>query len=261
MRRALNLLRRAVHYRHDAFQEGLHAAGFTTVSTLPDPKKGDLLLIWNRYGAFHETALHFERVGATVLVAENGILGNDWLGRNWYSLALEYPAIAGGSFNPSGPERWELFKSLTPLAASLKEWNVNGQELIILEQRGIGSAKTASPPNWAESIKARFGGRIRRHPGTGAIVPPLEEDLKNAKAVITWASAAAIQALYLGVPVWYRHENFVGAKCARHIAEFDKVGLLTDSHKRQEMFEDISWAIWQLDEIRSGYPIARLVGA
>ena len=64
MARALNLLRSSLHYRRDCFDQGLRKAGFKLVPAIPDPKPGDLLVIWNRYGGWHDNALHFERRAA-----------------------------------------------------------------------------------------------------------------------------------------------------------------------------------------------------
>lgn len=252
MPRALNLLRQAVHYRHDAFSAGLQAAGLTLVPSLPDPRPGDVLLLWNRYGGQHEQADAFERAGATALVAENCFFGNDWRGDRWYSLARSQPAMVGGDFRPGGPARWDSW--LHPL----HPWR-GGDTALVLAQRGIGNPNTASPLRWAEHVAARFGARVRPHPGTDTKARPLEEDLHGVSSVITWASAAAVQALALGVAVWYRHPGFIMAGAGRELSEFAQRSPRQDDTARLDAFRRAAWAIWTLDEVRSGEPIRRLL--
>lgn len=250
MHRALNLLRQAPHYRRDAFDAGLRAAGFDVVTDLRDPRPGDLLLTWNSYAGFGETGRAFAQRGATWLVAENAPLGNGWRGGSWYSLAIGAVALTGGDFRPGGPERWDGW------GVDLAPWRT-GDETVILAQRGIGAPGVRSPDRWAEQVRGRVGGRIREHPGTGPALP-LADDLQRAREVITWSSAAAVQALLLGVPVWHAHPHFVCAGAARPLAQFGKADPLRDDAERMEAFRRLAWAMWTLEEITTGEPIARL---
>lgn len=250
MPRALNLLRRSLHYRREAFDGGLKAAGFDLVETLPNPQPDDVLLIWNRYAGYGDQADHFERCGARVLVAENCPLGNDLHGGS-YSLALRHVALTGGEINDGGPARWDAW------GINLAPYRTGGTETVILAQRGIGHDGIASPPNWAELTQARHGGRIRKHPGTGRAVP-LWQDLENAREVITWSSAAALQAMALGVPVAYAHPLFIGWRASRWIFAFEKEPV-RDEAARLNVFRRLAWAIWSLDEIRSGYAVRQVL--
>lgn len=250
MPRALNLLRQAPHYRRDAFDAGLRAAGFDVVNDLRDPGPGDLVLTWNAYGGFGDTGALFERRGATWLVAENAPLGNEWRGQRWYSLAVGAVALTGGEFRPGGAERWDAW------GVEVAPWRTEG-ETVILAQRGIGAPGARSPDHWAEAVRARIGGRIREHPGTAPALP-LADDLARAGEVITWSSAAAVQALLLGVSVWHAHPRFVCAGAARQLAEHGKAPPLRDDAARLQAFRRLAWAMWNLDEITSGAPIARL---
>lgn len=246
MPRALNLLRASLHYRRDAFSDGLRAAGFELVDSLSKPGPGDVLLIWNRYGGAAEQAWHFERNGAAVLVAENSPLGDMLLGRH-YSLARSHVAMTGGAIPDGGPARWDS------MGVSLAPWRTGGAETVILGQRSIGHPDVASPRGWAETVQRKIGGQIRQHPGTGPAVP-LADDLRNAGAVVTWSSAAAVQALALGVPVWHAHPAFIGAAAARPLAEWGKDARRDDA-ARLAAFRRLAWAIWTLDEIRAGEAI------
>lgn len=238
--RALCLIREQPHYRHHAFMRGLKAAGYNTVGTLPDPKKGDVLVIWNRYGGFDEMARQFERAGATVIVAENGYLGVDFNGKRWYALAKTHHNGAG-LWNVGGPERWDS------LGVDIKPYREGGSEVVILPQRGIGPEGVAMPPHWLDKVKEQ--GRVRPHPGMNKCVP-LEDDLKDAKAVITWGSGAALKALLLGIPVFYAMRGWIGAGGATklELANFTE----PQRPERLAMFRRLAWAMWTVEEIESG---------
>lgn len=236
MRRALCLIREAVHYRREAFLAGLKAAEFEVVKSIPKPRPGDVLVIWNRYGASAQDAVRFETVGATVLVAENASWGNGFLGERWYSLWRGRHNTAG-TFPVGGPERWDA------LGVELAPWRPAGGEVIGLPQRGIGPVGTAMPRNWVPP----GCDRIRQHPGTRECVP-LEKDLARASKVVTWGSGAAIKALMLGIRV----ESHMPRWCGEQ---------QNDDASRLAMFRRLAWAQWTLAEITSGEPFRRLLDA
>lgn len=251
MPRALNCLRASPHYRRDAFTRGLQAAGFDVVQSLPRPSAGDVLLCWNRYGAMEEQAAHFERQGAVVLVVENCPFGNDWRPGVWYSLARGQVAMAGGEFAPAGPERWDSWD------VPVLPWQEG--EAIVLGQRSIGNSGTASPPGWAERMQRAHGGRVRPHPGNEPAKVPLAVDLRKAGEVLTWCSAAAMQALLLGVAVWHSHHGFLAAPAARPLSQRGGIAPLRSDDARLRAMRRAAWAIWSLAEIESGTPIRRLL--
>lgn len=247
MRRAVNLLRSAPHYRREAFSQGLLACGYRLADQVQDPRPGDVLLIWNRYGGWHETARSWESRGATVLVAENCPLGNDWRSGHWYSLAKSNPALVGGVFAVHGPDRWDGWhETLHPVRET--------GETLILGQRGIGHEDTASPKDWAERTRAKVGGRIRQHPGTRTDVKPLQDDLAGVLRVYTWASSAAVRAMLLGVRVRYEHPAFVMRSAAAEISSS-----IDAPDNRLAAFRDLAWCMWELNEIRSGQAISSVL--
>lgn len=256
MPRALNRLRPSLHYRRDAFNAGLTSAGFSVVEHLPDPKPGDALLVWNLYGGYYEQAQHFKACGAHVIVTENGWLGKHWLDMEWFTLCLDHHAGAG-RWPDGGPSRWDSF------GAALAPWRTGVGETVILGQRGIGEYGYASPHNWAERTRARIKtGRIRAHPGNLACspkMPSLEEDLAAATDVVTWASGAGLVALMMGIPVWNDLPQWIGASACHHVADFKPGQGKRDDHARLQMFRRLAWAMWTLDELRTGEPIKRLL--
>lgn len=250
MPRALCSLSDGPNYRKADFVAGLQACGFEVVANLPKPERRDLVLVWNRHGANNARAQAFEAVGATVLVAENGYLGKNWMGRKWFALARGHHAGAG-DWKPAGPQRWDSW------GVEFAPWR-EGTETVILAQRGIGEPGVASPAGWADRVQARIGGRIRRHPGEKAPTKPLADDLSEARCVVTWHSAGALQALLLGVPVFYDFPQWIGAGAARPLAEFKEGPLHGD---RLGAFRRLAWAMWTAEEIADGQAFRHLLGA
>lgn len=250
--RALCLLREDSGYRKDAFCRGLAACGYAVAPNIRVPRQDDVLVIWNRYGYFADRARQFESAGARVVVVENGYLGKSWRGETWFSMALGHHAGAG-EWLPDGPRRWDS------LGVELASFREGGEEVLVLGQRGIGEPGIASPRGWESEAKRRTGGRVRIHPATRDKAPPLEEDLANARACVTWASAAALHALMLGVPVFYGFAQWIGAGAALPLSQWPTEPK-RDEAARLAMFQRLAWSIWRLPEIESGAAFAHVLG-
>lgn len=231
------------NYRRDVFLSGLKAAGYEAKRRVDHPKEGDILLIWNRRAQDEAEAKRFERTGGRVLVAENGYLGKDWHGQKWFSLAIGHHAGAG-KWPQGGPERWASW------SVDLHDWKTEG-ETLILAQRGIGEPGIASPRGWAQEVQQRIGGRIRKHPGIMQTEISLEDDLRSVGPVVTWHSGAAIQAMILGHPVWYGFPLWIMARAAQPTRLWGKKSW-TNDEDRLRALENMAWAMWSSEEIRSG---------
>jgi hypothetical protein len=203
-----------------------------------NPQAGDVLVTWNRVGIGQHSASVFEKAGLPVIVTENAAWGNDFAGGRWHTLARNRHNTAG-MFPIGDDSRWDS------LGINLAEWRTGG-ETVILPQRGIGSPPTAMPARWVDKAQQRHKGRIRAHPGVRDCVP-IETDLADCSHVVTWGSGAAIKALLMGIPVTSYMPDWIG--------EQDN----TDAG-RLAMFRRLAWAQWQLSEIESGEPFARLIG-
>lgn len=241
--RAQCLLPEGPNYRREAFLAGLDAAGFELLPLVDRPDPGDVLVIWNRGIQKEAEARRFEAAGARVLVVENGYFGKEWLGRKWFSMAWGHHAGAG-AWPVGGPERWDSW------GVDLKPWRT-GSETLILAQRGIGEPGIASPAGWAESVQRRIGGRIRRHPGRFPPAVTLADDLRGVGSVVTWHSGGALQALLLGVPVWYGFKRWIGAEACRPLSEFGSEPKRDDA-ARLAMLRRLAWALWDVSEIENG---------
>lgn len=238
MRAWLNL-RYAMTSRRAAFEKGLARLGYKIDHGVPHGDFGpnDIFVTWNRIGLGDREAKRFEKRCQPVIVAENAAWGNEFLGGKWHTLARNRHNTAG-CFDVGGPERWDA------LGFVLEPFRTTG-ETVILPQRGIGSPPTSMPTGWPKKALAKYGGRVRAHPGRMRS-KPLEQDLANCGRVITWGSGAAVKALMMGIPV---------------ISEMPKWIAKQDNTEagRLDMFRRIAWAQWELDEIATGEPFARLL--
>ena len=253
MPRVLNTLRRALHYRRECFDLGLQEAGFTVVDYLSDPGPEDVLVIWNRYGGYHEQAARFERMGALVIVVENGYLGKSWRGGEWFSIALWHHAGAGVWGN-AGPHRWDSW------GVDLKPWRPRSEDILIFGQRGIGEPGVRCPDGWAEYAVRRTSGRIRKHPGSFPGGLSLQEDLRSVSQAVTWNSSAALIALAEGVSIWCDWPSWIGYSSCSPLADFEVSEPCVDDDKRLAMFRRLAWSLWDLSEVRRGDPFVHLKG-
>jgi hypothetical protein len=134
---------------------------------------------------------------------------------------------------------------------------MDGREIVVLATRGMGSERVREPDQWSRRIAAEIGRRsgrpvrLRPHPGPQGTVPriPLDEDLADAYAAVTWASSAGLKALAMGVPVFHGLSGWIGAAASRLVAG-DMENRFTGD--RDPVFHQVAAAMWTLPEIDSG---------
>lgn len=255
------LIRHEPQYRRASFERGLRACGYQ-IGGNPrgQPAPDDVLVIWNRYAYYNACAEQFERVGARVIVAENGPLGRDWRGEPWYAITETNP-LAGGTW-PDGPaERWDSMNVM------IRQWRTGGPEILILAQRGIGPNGVRQPDGWHrwaydELAALGLNVRIREHPGERPQPIPLEQDLERAARVVTWASGAAFKALLMGVPVFYGYDKWVGRDAALPLSSLlQHPATPMQWPDRLPTFRRLAWSMWRTHEIETGLPFRRLLGS
>lgn len=249
------MLPTGLHYRRDATETGVRAAGLQLVNR-PRPGRGNVLVTWNRYPAHAGVARSYEANGGRVLVMENGYLGQDEAGHQFYAMALGHH-LGAGEWHVGEPGRWRGQR------IKLQPWRPDpgpqGHVLVLL-QRGIGEAGVTMPSSWPKDLMARLKRETRRpivvraHPGKER--PPLDPDLKGCWAAVTWASGAGLKAIAAGVPVFHELKSWVGAPAA-------KFGIGEIEHPftgdREPMLDRLSWAQWSLEEIARGEPFKWLL--
>lgn len=258
MRCAYNLTRREVHYRHEAFSAGLRAAGYEVRRETPvAAKPGDVLLIWNRYGQYHDIASRFERQGGTVVVAENGYIGKDEHGQQRY-------ALARSAHNGAG--EWECGEAnrFAELGIELQPWRADGGHVLVCPNRSFGMPGMIMPCDWARDVANRLKKltgreiRVRPHPGNVPAKRPLADDLKGAWAVVIWGSSVGVQALVGGIPVICESPYWICKEAAGALNEIDALGTKPD---RLSALNRMAWAQWTLAEIESGKAFDHLLRA
>lgn len=251
---ALCTIRKEPHYRRGAFDEGLKRAGYKLVDRGRPESKADLLVIWNRQGAQEATANTWEACGGTVLVCENGYIGRDDQGRQFYAMAAH--GHNGSGWFPVGAE-----DRFSALGIDLAPWRTDGYELIC-GQRGIGSKEMASPRGWETKIGNRIRAtakvvKVRKHPGHEPPKTTLEQDLAGAKRCVIWSSSSGVKALTMGVPVVYDAPHWICAQGATRWPSGFDVPLLDDAARLAAM-RFMAWGQRSVAEIETGEPFVTM---
>jgi len=247
------LFRESVYYRKIEFLNGLRRHGFQVSDRhLRHPQPGDVLLLWNRPRPYEHVAAAYESAGATVIVAENGYLGQPEGGGKYYALALDRHNGAGRWYAGDRP-RYEVKED---------PWRKKGNHILVLPQRGIGSPGVRMPSAWTQQTMKRLEQltdrpiRLRPHPGHKKLDPA--PDLVNCHAAVTWGSGAGIKAIRAGIPVFFDFEKWIGASGAARLGADLEACNMPD---RTELWRRITWAQWSIDEISSGEAFDGLLNA
>ena len=259
--KACLLIRTMPWYRRNSFAAGLTAVGYEVTDKL-EPHRENIVVMWNRYGHYDHIAKQYELAGGKVVIAENGYLGREWIGANWYAISQNFHNGGGWFYSedvntPNSKSRWNSF------GVEVSPWSKGGSEIVILETRSIGPVGIAEPRGWSETLceklksKISMPIRIRKHPGERSCTPLLD-DLRNAWAVITWGSGGALKALLAGIPVFYGFPKWIGAGAGELITgqtDFTNRPL----RARLPVFQKLAWGMWRTGEIEKGDPFKWLL--
>jgi len=245
-------------HKRDAIVEGFDALGYKQVHH-PQFLIGDdvLYVTWNLHGKLDQTS-KIIAMGGTVIVCENPYIKTDLDGKEYLAMAVN--GHNGSGLTPQGEE-----DRLSKLGVSLEPWRDGGDHILVIGQRGIGSPTMKSPPRWGELttevLEQSQDLPIVHRPHPGRVQQqsqePLEIQLDRAACIVMWASNCATPALLKGIPVFYNAPNCVLQKSCRHGLMVDKP--IKSDVARQQAFWDLSYAQWNLDEIRSGEAFTRLI--
>ena len=111
--------------RWNSFKQGLTAAGFEIRESEFAATPDDALVIWNRMRRDNALADRFHKIGAKIIIAENGYIGN------FLALARTYHNGAGQWPQGDGTDRW------ASMNISLMPWRGRGETILLLPQRGF----------------------------------------------------------------------------------------------------------------------------
>lgn len=248
MKVASVLLKQQPTYRHHCFVTGLKAVGYSVIYRAQHkPNPGDVLVVWNRHQFQEKVIADYEKAGGIVLIAENGYIGSTKaIARSFHNGA--------GTWYQGEEDRW------AKLGIELAPWREDGDHILVLPQRGMGSPGVAMPRNWLASVLLHLSNvtkrpvRVRKHPGQNQCIS-LEDDLKGAWAAVTWGSGAGIKSIVAGVPVFHTMGKWIGASAATTNLSDIENPYLGD---RLPMLQRLAWAQWTLPEIESGEPFRAL---
>lgn len=234
-------------YRRSAFTDGLKRLGYTIIHRQnPDPRdrpksRDDLIVIWNKKRGHDEMMAHqWEKLGGTVIIAENGYLQQT--DKTYYALATH--GHNGSGWSPVGAD-----DRFGKLGFAIKPPRDGGEYILVRDQRGIGSALMAGPPGWGQKMvevlkrHAPFPVRLMAHPGDKG---KLEKDLAamaGARSVVIWSSAIGVRALVEGIPVQHFAPHWICETWAKD---------------REAALQRMAHAQWHFDEIATGEPFARM---
>jgi hypothetical protein len=250
-------IRAEPHYRREAFERGLQRAGYLVLRTGSPKGPQDLLVQWNRKPSDEQNAARWERDGGTVLVCENGYIGQDSEGRQLYAISCGQHNGAG--WFPVGNE-----DRFSALGIELEPWRTPDPsgDVLICAQRGIGSRLMASPANWQFDAMRKLSGasprkcRVRQHPGNHAPTKSLADDLQGVWACAIWSSSSGVKALTMGVPVLYDAPHWIAYACARRLADVERP--IRDDEARKLAMHHVAHGQWSVAEIETGEPFARI---
>ena len=116
-----------IHYRRDAFEQGLGGLGYEPTRQ-PEPKKGNVLVLWNRYARDEQIARAYEKAGGHVLITENAWLGPEEKDKHLFALCRGHHNGAG-TWHVGEQKRFDW---------PVKPWRKDGDYILVLPQRGMG---------------------------------------------------------------------------------------------------------------------------
>jgi hypothetical protein len=240
------LVRKEPYYRREALESGFKRIGFTHVRA-GQPATGNVLVVWGRKPQDEPMCAAYERAGGTVVVMENGYLQR--VDKSMYALSV-------GQHHSGGPVGAE--DRFSKLGFEVKPWrHTPGGRVVVCAQRGIGSASMASPPLWAENFAKKIkGAYVRNHPGNHPPKVPLTADLVGAACCAVWSSNAGVLALVEGYPVVYAAPHWIceaGGTRGWNNPGYGDASRVAALHR-------MSWSQWHHEEIKTGEPLARLLG-
>lgn len=248
------MVRTKPEYRSEAFVAGAAKLGYTPLLTSEPPKTlnpGDLLITWNAHGRMRPAIDVARRDGATHVLVENGYVGKDDAGVQYYAMAFN-GHCGSGQWRVGGPERWEA------LDTPIKPWAPPGDHVLVCDQRGLGSDLMRSPDAFGDTtfrqLKKYTERRIvvRKHPGRHRPQYTLEQQMENAWAVVVWSSNVATVALLQGIPVFGCAPYIITEGAVQRGLEDLEFPIRPEDPARLTTMQQLAWAQWSVAEIANG---------
>lgn len=197
--------------------------------------------------------------GADYLVMERSYFLN-----RFTHLSLGFNGLNGYAdfMNQGMPDdRWKKFEAK---GVCLNDWKEPGSgKFILIAGQVPGDASHAGLVNieeWYKKSQIRlqmlsdFPVKFRPHPlaltpSRRQLLVPLAQDLYEAEAVVTFNSNTSVDAIFAGTPVICVNEGCMAWDVAQHSVEDINRLIRPD---RQQWVNDLSYAQWDIDEIKAG---------
>ena len=152
------------------------------------------------------------------------------------------------------------YERLNALGITVKPWTRTGRHVLVVMQSPHFMREVAAYPGGAEGWQNDTLWALKKHTDRLIVVRhwsrdkaerarTLQDDLKNAWALVTHASAAANEAVLAGVPV------FITGPCAAlpmGLSQLEQIESPRRPDGREEWAAGLAARQWTLDEFRSG---------
>lgn len=200
-----------------------------------------------------------EKHGGRVIVLETGYVDRGDGPNNYY--AAGWDGLNGrADFRNvgSGPERWEL------LGRPLRPWREGGDLIVVCGQVPWDAAcQHHDHLGWCQATVARLARGVypvvfRPHPLAPGVnygvrceisTRPLEEDLAEARCVVTFNSNCAVDAVIAGVPAISMDVGSMAYAVTGH--DLDYVNNIT-TYDRTAWANSLAYTQWTIEEMRRG---------
>jgi hypothetical protein len=169
--------------------------------------------------------------------------------------------FARDGFQPTGlqPPDWERYKAQ---AIEVRPWTTGGH-IVVVEQSEHFLRLSGGGAGWLDRTVAELQRhtdrplRIRRwNRAKDKAAKSLRIDLKGAHALVTWASAAAVEALLAGVPVYVMGQSAAQPMASGPLSAIEKP---LRPEGREAWAAGLANSHWTLSELREGMAWRRLI--
>ena len=216
---------------------------------------------WRR-GLKPGPAFFYGVVGETKPIFEKARERGDWFycDNSYFDRGRQaYFRVTRNAFQVSKVARGD-FKRMESIGVKVKPWRQNGEHIVVCEQSAAFMELSGFGPNWTNGVVDILSTYTQReirvrswNRDKGKMSATLRADLVNAWALVTHMSAAANEALLLGVPV------FVTGECAARpmasgvsLEELRYIDHPPLHDGRDEWAAYLATQQWTPDEMRSG---------
>ena len=208
----------------------------------PEYKGGDAV-VWGLIRGAPELIQKIKKSGHNYWHMDNGYFGRNRLFRitknaNQRTDLIDRPAL-----------RWERIRDL--FGITIAPWQKGGGKIIVAQStEHLYKFMGTDINTWTNTVVST----LKKHTDREIVVrpkntsPPIENALQNCHALVTHTSAAALDALRAGVPVFT-----TGECCAKPLALQDLTKIEEPIYpEREQLFRHLSYCMFTKEELKQG---------